>query len=640
MKMVVLLLLGIAANSTLLWSAGRPAGDRSAMNAEGEPVVMQADSAQRPSTRQIESPLDYDEYRTRIEPIFLKKRQGDVSCYGCHSTLTTRLKLESLTAGSTLWNQEQSRKNFAVVSRLVNFADPLKSPLLLHPLAAEAGGDPTHAGGKFWNSKDDPEWQMLARWVSKTPPSHAVAPPVSSSKAPLSFEFFVSKVQPIFMKQRPGHARCYSCHSLSNRAFRLEKLSDASAGWTEEQSQRNFQSAAQQVVPGKPASSSLLMHPLAPEAGGDAFHSGGRQFESQDDPDWMTLAQWVRAGTTEADPSSSPEPNSWIYVTNSAADTIDVINPRTNELVQSLKAIELPHGIAFSPDGKKIYLSSEAESVLAVLDRKTGEMLRKIPLSGRPNNIAITKDGSRVIVGIRSEPGALDVIETSSLTRTKSVPLHGRVHNVYVTPDSKFAVAGSIESKMLMVADLESEQPVWDVKFDSGVRPMALEKNADGSTSRVFVQLSGFHGFAVVDFAKRAEATRIKLPDEPHGFGVAEGRTGVPSHGIGVAPDGKSLWVNSTLANAVFEYSLPDLKLIGHADLPLVHSPERLPTGAVPEWMTFTPDSKVIYISDSAAKLVTAIDTRTLKVIAHIPVGEVPKRINTLVLPASEVPSN
>jgi YVTN family beta-propeller protein len=208
----------------------------------------------------------------------------------------------------------------------------------------------------------------------------------------------------------------------------------------------------------------------------------------------------------------------------------------------------------------------------------------------------------------------------------------GAVHNVYVTPDGKYAVSGSIETKIATVVDLQSQQMTWEVKFDRPVRPMAFDTNADGSTRRIFVQLSGFHGFAVVDFAKRAEVTRIKLPDQPGGFGIAEGRMGTPSHGIGVAPDGKSLWVNSTLANAVFEYSLPDLRLIGHVKLPEVHSLGRAPTGAVPEWITFTPDSRLVYVSDSGARSVSVIDTKTLKQVATIPVGEVPKRLNTLVL--------
>jgi hypothetical protein len=38
----------------------------------------------------------------------------------------------------------------------------------------------------------------------------------------------------------------------------------------------------------------ILTHPLAPEAGGDAFHSGGRQFASKNDPDWKIIAAWAR----------------------------------------------------------------------------------------------------------------------------------------------------------------------------------------------------------------------------------------------------------------------------------------------------------------------------------------------------------
>jgi YVTN family beta-propeller protein len=162
---------------------------------------------------------------------------------------------------------------------------------------------------------------------------------------------------------------------------------------------------------------------------------------------------------------------------------------------------------------------------------------------------------------------------------------------------------------------------------------MAFETNPDGSTHRIFVQLTGLNGFAVVDFAQRAEVARIKLPDQPGGFGIVEGRTGTPSHGIGVAPDGKSLWINSTLANAVFKYSLPELKLIGHAALPQVRALGHSPTSSVPEWITFTADSKIVYISNSGAGSVSAIDTNTLQEIAVVPVGEVPKRMNTLVLP-------
>jgi YVTN family beta-propeller protein len=609
-------------------SAG-PKAARESLSAETTGVAQAKDKG-----REVRSTLDFETYRARIEPIFLKKRKGGVRCYDCHSVLATRLRLQPLLPGSSLWTEEQSRKNFAAVSQLVSPGDPLKSPLLLHPLAQSAGGDPTHTGGKFWASQNDPEWQMIADWIRNAPraPASIRGAPNSSAAPTLDLDFFRTKVEPIFLKERPGHARCYGCHELPNRTFHLEPLPAGSADWTIEQSRQNFRSALQVVVPGDPASSRLLIHPLAPEAGGDPFHSGGWQFESQDDPDWLVMADWVRGTRAGAVSEASGKSAVLIYVTNSAGNTIDVIDSSTNQVVQIIRGIELPHGIAFSPDGSRVYVSNESESVLDAVDRRTGKILQKVPLSGRPNNIAITKDGASVLVGVREQPGSLDVIDTASLQRRKNIPVDGSVHNVFITPDGKFAVSGSIENKAATVVGLGTEKAVWEVKFGSGVRPMAFETNSDGSTRRIFVQLSGFHGFAVVDFAKRTEVARIKLPDRPGGFGVAEGRTGTPSHGIGVAPDGKFLWVDSTLANAVFKYSLPDLNLVGYVALPELHTWGRSPTGSVPEWITFTPDSKTLYVSNSAARSVSVIDTNSLKLITVVPVGEVPKRINTLVL--------
>jgi len=596
------------------------------------PIQESQSNSQQPATgAQRRSPLNFEEYRTRVEPIFLKRRDGGVRCYDCHSTLTTRLRLQAFLPGDSSWTEAQSRQNFEIVSQLVAPGDPLSSRLLLHPLAQESGGDPEHAGGKLWKSQQDPEWQILAAWVRHSSPDTTVMQPPSPPAHALSFQAFKSRIEPIFLKNRPGHARCYDCHSEYNRSFHLEKLSPGAANWTAGQSQRNFQNILEQVAPGDPASSRLLIHPLAPEAGGDPFHSGGYQFQSQNDPDWLTIAEWVRSARTEANPASSLKPGALIYVTNSAGDTIDVIDPTVNTVVQVIHGIELPHGITFSPDGARVYVSNESESVLDVVDRKSSKILKKVLLSGRPNNIAITKDGRRILAGIRSPQGALDVIDTISLTRVKSIPVDS-VHNVYVTPDGKYGVSGSLEGQSATAIDLQTDQIAWKLNFDHPVRPMAFEVNSDGSTRRIFVQLSNFNGFAVVDFATRSEVARITLPSEPGGFGIAEGRLNTPAHGIGVAPDGKSLWVNSTLANAVFEYSLPDLALVGHTSLPLVYPLGHVPTGSVPEWITFTPDSRLVYISNSGSRLVSAIDTKTLKLVAVIPVGEVPKRINTLVL--------
>jgi hypothetical protein len=116
-------------------------------------------------------------------------------------------------------------------------------------------------------------------------------PAFSQARTELSYEFFRDNVQPVFLKKRPGLARCITCHT--HRIPPLEKPDAATGRWTEEQSRKNFIAWRQFVVPGQPMKSRVVLHPLAKEAGGDHFHAGGKHFKSQDDPEWRTLYDWV-----------------------------------------------------------------------------------------------------------------------------------------------------------------------------------------------------------------------------------------------------------------------------------------------------------------------------------------------------------
>ena len=198
-----------------------------------------------------------------------------------------------------------------------------------------------------------------------------------------------------------------------------------------------------------------------------------------------------------------------IVQTNSAGDNIHLIDPANNTIVGEIKGIPINHGAAALPDASRLFFSSEAEQTLHVVEGKTLQTMKKIPLTGRPNNISISKDGARVYVGIVSAPGAVDVIDTKTLEKVKSIPTKGGIHNVYVTPDGKHIIAGSIAGRVMTVIDQKTEEPLWTL-FEEGVRPMAFEVNPDGSTKRIFVQLSNFHGFAIVDCGcSRGQQQRI-----------------------------------------------------------------------------------------------------------------------------------
>ena len=73
--------------------------------------------------------------------------------------------METLDEGKAEWTERQSRLNFKSVSQLVNFKDVLASPLLKHPLAEAAGGDPAHSGGEQFATRDDPDWKTMEGWI-------------------------------------------------------------------------------------------------------------------------------------------------------------------------------------------------------------------------------------------------------------------------------------------------------------------------------------------------------------------------------------------------------------------------------------------------------------------------------------------
>ena len=110
----------------------------------------------------------------------------------------------------------------------------------------------------------------------------------------LDYTTYKAKVEPIFLKKREGHARCVVCHAGAANGFHLQPLAPGATAWTEEQSKQNFEMVSKLVFAANLMSSPILKHPLAGTAGGDDFHSGGRQFASQSDPDWKAMEEWAR----------------------------------------------------------------------------------------------------------------------------------------------------------------------------------------------------------------------------------------------------------------------------------------------------------------------------------------------------------
>ncbi|MYJ66881.1 MAG: hypothetical protein F4087_00005, partial [Gemmatimonadetes bacterium] len=246
-----------------------------------------------------QTPLSFDRYRATVEPIFLVDRggwgPGRAACVTCHAEQGTPLRLQRLretAEGEVFWSEEDSRRNFRVVARLVTPGDPDGSRLLRKALARSAGGAALHVGGKFFQSQEDPEWRAMADWVAAADPVERALPPS------LDFDFFRECVQRVFLDKRPGDVECVHCHESGSRGF-ARPIPEGRDFWNEEESERNFAAARRFVEPGQPMMSRLLTHPLAPAGGGDYFHGGPRRWATTDDPVWLMVAAGVRGETPE-----------------------------------------------------------------------------------------------------------------------------------------------------------------------------------------------------------------------------------------------------------------------------------------------------------------------------------------------------
>ena len=293
-----------------------------------------------------------------------------------------------------------------------------------------------------------------------------------------------------------------------------------------------------------------------------------------------------------------------IIQTNAAGDSVMLIDPATNKVVGEIKDIEVNHGAAVGARRRRLYITNEAETTLDVADSKTLKVIKQIPLTATRTTSRSARTASASTWRLSPAPGAVDVIDTATLTRARASAPKGGIHNTYVTPDGKYVVAGSIPGKKITVIDQKTEETVWTLPTDEGVRPMAFEKNPDGSTKRMFVQLSDFNGFAIVDFdtqqGSRHGSSCRSCPRASGDRGPA-GRA-VARHRGARRTARRSGSLSKMNTRDLHRTRCPDLKLMGEAKV-----------GHHPDWLTFTPDGKRVYVANAGSNSVSVVDIATRK---------------------------
>jgi len=252
-------------------------------------------------------------------------------------------------------------------------------------------------------------------------------------------------------------------------------------------------------------------------------------------------------------------------------------------------------GICANSATGRLYVSTT--TTLTCLDLATDNVLWQKTYDNGCDRMSITPDGS-VLYEPTLEGKYWHVIDASDGREITRIVTDSGAHNTIVAADGRHVYLAGLHSPLLGVADTQTNHIERTVgPFASAIRPFAV----DGSSARCYVCVNDLLGFEVGDLTTGKKLCRVEVE------GFAKGPTkrhGCPSHGVGLTPDEKQVWVtdahNSRLH--VFDNTVMPPRLLASIAL-----------RDQPGWITFSIDGRYAYPSTG-----DVIDTATRQIITDL----------------------
>lgn len=330
-----------------------------------------------------------------------------------------------------------------------------------------------------------------------------------------------------------------------------------------------------------------------------------------------SLAAFALAGSL---PNTLHAQSNRLYVGNSVADNISVIDLNSLKVIGGIHVGPQVHGMAVQADGSRLFSTSEGDNTLRVFDTSAGKLVSAIKLTGRPNQCAVTPDGKFVAIPIRDKD-SVDIVDVAQQKVVKTLPVKAP-HNAFNAGSNRYLFVSSMGDHAIKEIDLDSMD--YSAAIPTGGVPRPYVITGDGRT--MYVAETDLHGFVVVDIPEKKVVRRVEMPAEhptPHEH------PGEPintlTHGLALSPDEKELWVTSLLDDAMYVYDVKSQKIVGH-----------VLTGSGPNWVAFSPDGKYVCVSNAADDDVSIIDVKARREVARLKVGREPKRLVAASVPTAE----
>ena len=252
-------------------------------------------------------------------------------------------------------------------------------------------------------------------------------------------------------------------------------------------------------------------------------------------------------------------------------------------------------GVVASAVTKKLHFTTpESLYCLDLVSEKT-DWGKELPQGC--DRLAATPDGKTLFVP-SFEKDTWNVVDAMSGKVTADIETKSGAHNTICGLDGKRVYLAGLKSPFLFVADTGTNKIVDKVgPFAASIRPFTV----NGTQSLCFVTVNELLGFEIGDLKTGKKLHRVEVPEFKKDMVK---RHGCPSHGIGLTPDEKEVWVVDAFNERVhvFETTVMPPKYTASVKL-----------REQPGWVTFSLDGKYAYPSTGEV-----IDTGTKKIVATL----------------------
>jgi YVTN family beta-propeller protein len=299
----------------------------------------------------------------------------------------------------------------------------------------------------------------------------------------------------------------------------------------------------------------------------------------------------------QLDPAVAHFP-SLVYVPNSGANSVDIIDPKTFKIIRHLRVGRQPQHVVPSYDLKTLWVLNDLGDSVTRIDPATGNKGATIRVED-PYNMYFTPDGKYAIV-VAERLHRLDFRDPQSMKLKYSTPVPCRgVDHIDFSADGTYLIASCEFSAALLKVDVASRQVIGTLALQPGAMPQDVKLSPDG---RVFyvadmrddgVYLIDGDGFKIIKF----------LP------------TGKGAHGLYCSRDSKALYVSNRGEGTV--------SVIDFAARAVTHK-WTLSPHASPDMGGVSADGKVLWLAGRYSKEVYAIDTTTGRLLSRIRVSKGP----------------